>query len=82
MNLYVHVCFSLQHTQVLRGHRRTDSLMEDFCDGSVMNTHPLYSKDPLALQILFYYDGVEVCNPIGSRAKKHKLGVYMYMYNS
>jgi len=30
-----------------------------------------------ALQIFFYFDEVECCNPIGSKAKIHKLGTYM-----
>jgi len=27
-----------------------------------------------ALQVVFYYDEVEVCNHLGSKAKVHKLG--------
>ena len=27
-----------------------------------------------SLQIQLYYDELEVCNPLGSKAKKHKLG--------
>ena len=30
------------------------------------------------LEIIAYYDDVEMCNPIGSRAKKHKLGKLHY----
>lgn len=40
----------------------------------VFQTHPLFSKDPSGLQIMLYYDDVEVCNPLGSKAKIHKLG--------
>ena len=36
-------------------------------------SHPLFSST-LSLEILAYYDDVEVCNPLGSRAEKHKLG--------
>lgn len=60
----------------MRGHCRSDNLIEDYCDGSTFKNHPFFSVDPTALQIMFYYDNLEVCNPIGSRAKKHKLGKY------
>ena len=52
------------------------SLQEDFCDGTLFHDHPLYSSDPLALQILAYFDELEVCNPLGSHIKKHKLGKF------
>ena len=48
--------------------------MEDFCDGKTYKEHPLFSSNPTALQIMLYYDDVEICNPLGSRAKVHKLG--------
>lgn len=60
--------------QILNGHKQDDDLLGDYCDGSVYKSHPLFSSDPTALQIIIYYDDVEVCNPLGSRAKKHKLG--------
>ena len=60
----------------MRGHCRSDNLIEDYCDGSTFKNHPLFPVDLTALQIMFYYDNLEVCNPIGSRAKKHKLGKY------
>ena len=49
--------------------------MEDFCDGSLYKAHPLFSHEPASLQIMLYYDDVELCNPLGSRAKVHKLGM-------
>lgn len=60
--------------KILRGHRLHDGLLGDYCDGSTFSNHPLFGTDPTALQIFLYYDDVEVCNPLGSRAKKHKLG--------
>ena len=56
------------------GHQRTDGLIGDYCDGLTFKKHPLFSNNPSALQVMLFYDDVEVCNPIGSRAKKHKLG--------
>ncbi len=68
----------------MRGHERLDGKLEDLCDGTSHKTHPLFSKDKTALQILMYYDDLEVVNPIGSKATKHKLGEYcsiMYSYS-
>ena len=49
-------------------------VLSDFCDGQAFHTHPLFSDHPNALQLLLYYDDVEVVNPIGSHRKIHKLG--------
>ena len=59
----------------MMGHGRNDGLIEDYCDGSFFKDHALYSNCPTALHLMLYYDDIEVCNPIGSRAKKHKLGM-------
>ena len=48
-------------------------VLRDHCDGEAYQQHPLFSDHVEALQILFYYDEVEVCNPLGSK-KKHKMG--------
>ena len=48
--------------------------MEDFCDSKVAKSHPLFSQDSKALQILLYYDEIELCNPIGNSKTKHKIG--------
>ena len=60
--------------QVLRGDRRSDGFMGDFCDGDACKSHPLFSRDEQALQILLYYDDLEVTNPLGSHTKVDKLG--------
>lgn len=56
----------------------TTGLIEDFCDGSVFANHPLFSQDSSTLQIVAYYDKLEICNPLGSHAKQHKLGIVFY----
>lgn len=33
-----------------------------------------------ALEIFLYFDELEVCNPLGSKAKIHKLGEFMCMH--
>lgn len=55
-----------------------NGMIEDFCDGSLFSKHPLFSTDPNALQIIGYYDELEVCNPLGPHTKKHKLGIVFY----
>ena len=60
--------------RLFRPHQRPDELIEDVRDGSMFKSHPLFKKDPLALQIIAYYDDVEVCNPLGSHCGINKLG--------
>lgn len=48
--------------------------MKDYIDAEQYKCHPLFKEDPCALQIRLYYDDIEVCNALGSKAKKHKLG--------
>lgn len=58
----------------MQGHKRCDELISDYCDGSSIREHGLFSDDNKHLQIILYYDDVEMCNPLGSKVKKHKLG--------
>ena len=53
-------------------------MLSDFCDGSYFKSHHLFGSHKNALQIMFYYDDIEMCNPLGSHTKKHKLGKTMY----
>ena len=62
-------------SKVLQGHNRCDKLIKDFCDGFIYKGHPLFSIESTAFQIFVYYDDVELCNPLGSKAKIHKLGI-------
>lgn len=50
--------------------------LEDFCDGSFVKNHALFQANPHALQIIIYYDDIEVGNPLGSKSGNHKLGKY------
>lgn len=58
----------------MRGHQRSDDIMEDYCDSVKFKTHPLFSSNHKALQIILFFDECELCNPLGSFRKKHKLG--------
>lgn len=48
-------------------------LLIDMRDGTVYKCHPVFSQNHNALQIIAYYDEIELCNPLGSHAKLHKL---------
>ena len=54
--------------------------MTDYCDGRNCQNHPLFSVQKDSLQLLFYYDDVEICNPLGSKRTIHKLGMNIYAY--
>ena len=58
------------------GHQSAnESVISDFCDGSHFRTHPLFSIPVPSLQVFLYYDEVELCNPLGSKRTKHKIGM-------
>jgi hypothetical protein len=50
----------------MRGHANKDGVLSDYCDGDAFKSHPLFSVELNALQLLMYYDDVELCNPLGS----------------
>ena len=61
------------------GRIRKDNRFEDFCDGAVFKQHPLFSTDSKALQIIAYYDDLEIVNPLGAYVKKHKVGIILFI---
>ena len=66
--------FVLSYIQVSSEHMNANGFLEHYCDGKVYKKHSLYQQHPNALQLNVYYDDVEVCNPLGSKRKIHKLG--------
>ena len=54
-------------------HSQVDGFRMDVCDGNMYKTHPLFSTDPRALQIILYTDDLEITNPLGTHTKKHKV---------
>lgn len=72
------------------GHQSSSGKMRDYCDGVQFKTHPLFATCPNALQIILYYDDLEVCNALGTKSKIHKLSkslriistMYTCAYNS
>ena len=67
-------CINLFNEQIENPHMRNDGLLSDYCDAAAYQTHPLFSKNPKALQLILYFDEVEICNALGSKVNKHKLG--------
>ena len=71
-----HKCFHVfQCIQVFKEHpiNHTEFLF-DFCDGRLYKEHPVFQHDKNALQLVIYFDEVEVANPLGSYHGIHKLG--------
>ena len=76
--MHSYICIPIEN-----GHKSSPDLLHDFCDGEVFATHPLFSVKAGALQIFFYFDELELANPLGSKVKIHKLGtIKMYTYRS
>lgn len=53
-----------------------DIILTDFSNGTLFNEHPLFSNDARAIQLLLYYDDVNVCNPLTN--KPHKMCLFYY----
>ena len=62
--------------QVQLGDKSTGTVLRDVCDGKWVATHPLFQSNPEGLMLVFYYDDLEMANPLGSKRGKHKLGKY------
>ena len=66
----------------MSSHAMTNGYLSDYCDGELFGENTLFQEDPSAFQIKLY-DEVVICNPLGSKAKKHKLGIlcsYIHTY--
>lgn len=63
---------------VLAGPQKSadESVLEDFCNGTLFQEHVLFSNDDRALHILLYYDDVNFINPMTN--KNHKLSFFYY----
>lgn len=53
-------------------------LYESFRDSTSFKNSPFFQAYPNAIRINFYYDDIELCNPIGSRSTFHKLGMFYF----
>lgn len=65
----------LSNMQVFKKHVSGSSCyIRDFRDGLLYKQHALFGVVDSALQVIIYYDDVEVTNPLGSYRGQHKLG--------
>ena len=58
---------------MFHSHQLGSGKIGDYCDGELFKNHQLYTSNPCALQIILYFDELETCNVLGSKAKIHKL---------
>ena len=49
----------------------------DFCDGSIYKNY-LFVTHPSALQVIAYFNELEVYNPLESAAKAHKVEIFLF----
>lgn len=56
------------------GHVSKDGVYRDLCDGNFVQNHPMFKENQEKLLLSFYFDELEVANPLGSKRGKHKLG--------
>lgn len=45
----------------------------DFTDGAAFKDNAFFQTNQNALKLILYQDSFEVCNPLGSSKKKHKI---------
>ena len=73
MHMFLH--FSHDAFQVFRNRPVSDGdCFVDYCDGQIYKQHPLFGNNNHAVQLIAYFDEVEVANPLGSYKGHHKLG--------
>lgn len=64
------------------GRSQTSSIYESFCDGKYYKENDFYSEDDLRISLILYVNDLEVCNPLGTSRKKHKIAaVYFVLAN-
>ena len=51
----------------------TGKLFTDITDGTVFVNNTLFKEEPNSLRLVLYQDAFEICNPLGSSKKKHKI---------
>ena len=68
----------LKQVETCKERIHNDGRIEDICDGTNFSRHPVFSHYDNALQIIAYFDELEICNPLGSHIKRHKVGIVFY----
>lgn len=62
-----------RNDEALRNTQSSKSIYESFCDGSHFKRSIFFSGDGVRIPIILYIDDFEVCNPLGTSIKKHKV---------
>ncbi|KAK3918074.1 Cannabinoid receptor 1 [Frankliniella fusca] len=55
-----------------------DGVLRSFVDGARFRDHPFLLKHKNVVQILLFYDELEIANSLGSKTIIHKLGVFLF----
>jgi hypothetical protein len=55
-----------------------DELIRSHRDSLHFRNHPLFSIKSFACRLQVFYDDVEVVNPLGSKTKKHEVGMFYF----
>eukprot|EP00732_Lithocolla_globosa_P006237 Lithocolla_globosa_v1_NODE_7097_length_993_cov_2.953092.p1 type:complete len:108 gc:universal NODE_7097_length_993_cov_2.953092:597-920(+) len=64
-------------TEIDRDRRANDNSLFDVCEGDVFKSHPVVLDHGIGtLQLISYGDEIEICNPIGSKRRKHKITAF------
>ena len=58
------------------------SLDSVYRDGSFIKNHPMFKQNSEMLQLILYFDELEVANPLGSKRGKHKLGNFFIVFQT
>ena len=64
------------NTEVQHEGQENTTVLSDFSNGTLFSEHPLFSNDTRAIQMLLYYDDVNVCNL--QTNKPHKMCLFYY----
>lgn len=78
--------FSMQYfeyqTFLQNDHKCEPGVYEYFCCGNVFKNCPLFQQYPDSLQLQIATDDFEICNPLASKANRHKIcAVYFSILN-
>uniref|UniRef100_A0A1X7V1K2 Uncharacterized protein n=1 Tax=Amphimedon queenslandica TaxID=400682 RepID=A0A1X7V1K2_AMPQE len=68
--------------EIVQTHSHTDGFIADYCDGDLFRSHNLFCEKPNSLQIILYFDEIEVCNPLGAHSGLQKLGIETTLHGS
>ena len=58
-----------------------DGFLRFICDGWQAREHEESDDRAINLKILAYFDEIELCNPLGSHTKIHKLGNNSFLHS-